>query len=286
MRYLSAFIVLLLFVSISHAGYKELFEKEFMLSPWAGVQFEDSTCIVCHTSDKFGPEMKDITEKWRQSWHAKNDVSCHNCHGGDPEDQSKAMSHERGFLGIPKASDVPDNCGKCHIGILQIYKESGHGRRFTSTAEGPSCTTCHGSHGVQQASIEIINEELCSQCHSYDRAKSMRQALFVVEKRMAETKKRLDDLKSKGAMIDGQERSYFRTHSEFRTLFHTIEVDLVTERTASFLEKIDTIDHQIDIIYHDLDFRSKFSSFMFLLFTTLGVVLLLLANTYNQKDRK
>lgn len=286
MTYLSTIIVLLLFVSTSHAGYKELFEKEFMLSPWAGAQFEDSTCIVCHTSDKFGPEMIDLTEQWRKSWHAKNDVSCHNCHGGDPEDKSKAMSHERGFLGIPKAMNIPYNCGQCHIGILKIYKESGHGKTFLSKAEGPNCTTCHGTHGVQQASIDIINENLCSQCHSYDRAKSMRQALFFVEKRMTEVKTRLDDLKSKGVMIEAQERSYFRTHSEFRTLFHTIDVNLVKEKTASFLEKTDSIDLQINAIYKDLNFRGNFSSFLFLLFTALGVVLLILANTYNQKYRE
>ena len=286
MRYLYTITVLLLLASTSHAGYKELFEKEFMLSPWAGAQFEDSTCIVCHTSDEFGPDMIELTEKWRGSWHAQNDVSCHNCHGGDPEDKSKAMSHERGFLGVPKAVKIPDNCGKCHIGILKNYKESGHGKTFTATGEGPSCTTCHGTHDVQQASIDIISEKLCSQCHSYERAKSMRQALFVVEQEMTAVKIRLDDLKSRGVMVDSQERSYFRTHSEFRTLFHTIDVSLVTDKTAFFQERIGVIGQQIDMIYQDLNFRVKFASLLFLLFTALGIVTLILANTYNPRDLK
>ena len=170
-------VVLIGFIStgLSLASYRETFEREFMLSPWSIAKGETSACIQCHTSDDMGPEMHEITRQWKESWHAKNNISCHDCHGGAPEDASMSMMHQRGFKGSPKNIDIPEFCGTCHIAILENYLKSGHGKTFCDSAEGPSCVTCHGSHNVQQASMDIINEQLCSQCHTYERAKEMKR---------------------------------------------------------------------------------------------------------------
>ena len=76
--------------SAGHAGYKQDFENEFLTKTWAGVQLEENLCISCHASEKMKPEYRDITEAWQASWHAQNNISCENCHGGDPRDAALA----------------------------------------------------------------------------------------------------------------------------------------------------------------------------------------------------
>jgi len=66
-------IVLIGIVStgLSHASYRETFEKEFMLSPWSIAKGEVSACIQCHTSENMEPRIHQHVQEWRGSWHAK-----------------------------------------------------------------------------------------------------------------------------------------------------------------------------------------------------------------------
>jgi nitrate/TMAO reductase-like tetraheme cytochrome c subunit len=230
-------LVILLSNGLSQAGFRETFEREFMLSPWSIAKGETSACIQCHTSDDMGPEMHEITRQWKDSWHAKNNISCHDCHGGAPEDASMSMMHQRGFKGSPKNIDVPEFCGTCHIAILDNYLKSGHGQTFCDTAEGPSCTTCHGSHDIQPASMDIINEQLCSQCHTYERAKEMKQALFMVESKLNSINKDLQSLKLIGFSTEKQEKAFFRNHAEFRALFHNRSDNFIALQIEGFESK-------------------------------------------------
>ncbi len=188
--------IIFLLPAAARAGYREDFENEFMTKTWAGLQMEENLCISCHASEQMKPEYRQITQAWQSSWHARNNISCENCHGGDPKDAALAMSRQRGFVGIPKYEDVPEFCGKCHIGILANFQDSGHGKALKSGRvsessaaiktgkKAPNCITCHGTHDIQKAGIDIINEQLCTKCHSYERAKIMKQALFLTEEKI------------------------------------------------------------------------------------------------------
>lgn len=277
----------MLFVFTLHSSatgsYKEEFEKEFMSKPWAGEQGEEDVCIECHSSDKMKPAFKSITEEWRASWHAQNKISCHDCHGGDTKDAAMAMSRQRGFVGTPKYGEVPDFCGKCHIGILKNYLDSGHGKALKSSEKGPNCVTCHGSHGIQKASIDIISEQRCSKCHSYERAKIMKQALFVTEKKLGELESSVRRLRAEGVYNEEEERTLFSTQAEFRALFHTVDVSLVKERTDEFTKKLSVLEKNIEDIFRELRFRRNFSAFLMLLFAGMGIVLFVLIRTPDRR---
>lgn len=272
---------ILILATAAYADYRESFKKEFLLSPWAGTESRVNACIECHTSASMKEDLKGIPGEWRKSWHFQNDVDCQGCHGGDVGDASESMSHERGFMGSPKREEIPDFCGKCHIGILEIYRKSGHGSGFSPEGLTPMCVTCHGSHNIQKASINIINEQLCAQCHPYERAKVMRQALFVVEKKIIEVEAKLNELRNEGVLTEYEEKSFFSTQAEFRTLFHAIDVDLVKERTDEFTERLNSIDARLEETFKELSFRENFSAFVFLLFLGLFVVVFMLSRTYD-----
>jgi len=240
----------------------------------------DPVCIKCHDSEMVKPAFRKIPGEWRQSWHYRNGVACNDCHGGDPVDAAMAMSRERGFVGTPKYREVPEFCGKCHIGILKNYLESGHGKALKASGRGPNCVTCHGSHGIQKANIDIINEQRCSQCHSYERARTMKQALFTTERKIQDIEHALKKLSSQGIYTAEEVKALFRTEAEFRTLFHTVDVSLVKEKTDDFVRLLDILQNKVDSLFVELRSRRNFWVVLMLLFAGAGIVVYLLAKTY------
>jgi nitrate/TMAO reductase-like tetraheme cytochrome c subunit len=244
-----------------------------------GDETRTTACVVCHDSDDMKPELRSIPSAWRKSWHYQNDISCHDCHGGDPQDAAMAMSPERGFAGKPQYGQVPDFCGRCHIGILKNYLESGHGKALRSARRGPNCVTCHGSHDIQKADITIIDEKRCSQCHTYERAKAIKQALSVTEKKMKDVEDGLRALKRAGVYTETEDKTLFNTQAAFRTLFHSVDVSLIKARTDEFVKKLEEIEARERDIFHELRFRKNFSAFLMVVFLGMAVVLILLSKT-------
>jgi len=283
MRYLlSIVLVLLTSLPVYAVNFRELFEREFLSKPWTIERAEESTCIECHTSELMKPELRKIPQEWKKSWHYKNDISCDDCHGGDREDKDMAMSHKRGFVGKPEYSEVPEFCGKCHIGILKNYKMSGHGRALRYTGTGPNCVTCHGSHNIQKASLDIIYERRCTQCHSYERAKAIKQALFDIENRMAKLREDILSLRAQGVYMDEEERELFRTKAEFRTLFHTIDVNLIKNNIDEFSNRLNSIDARVKATFKELVFRRNYSVFLMLLFIGMAVIIAMISSRYRE----
>jgi hypothetical protein len=279
MKNLLLLLIVLILPSVTLADWKKEFEKEFLTRPWAGVQVRQDACVECHSSDLMKPELRKIPQEWEKSVHYRNGISCHNCHGGDPEDAENAMSPQRGFVGTPAYNQVPEFCGKCHVGILKNFLESGHGQAVISSGKGPNCVTCHGSHAIQKASIHIINEQLCTRCHSYQRVKIMKQALFVTENKMNEIDRRLKELKAGGVFTEEEEKSLFSTQAQFRTLFHTENVSLVKKRTDEFLDKLNEIQVKIHKTFDELRFRRNFSAFLLMIFAGMAIGFWLLSKS-------
>ncbi len=251
-----------------------------MLAASAQAADHEPICILCHDADTMKPEFRKIPAAWRTSWHYRNGVACNDCHGGDAADAALAMSRERGFVGAPKPQAVPEFCGKCHIGILKNYLESGHGKALKASGRGPNCVTCHGSHDIQKANVDIINEQRCTQCHTYDRARAMKQALSGTEQKLRDVESALQKLSSQGMYTAEEEKTLFRTEAEFRTLFHTVDVPLVKERTDGFDHQLAVLQNRADSLFVELRARKNFSGFLTLVFVAGGAVAYLLAKTY------
>ncbi|MFN3739763.1 MAG: multiheme c-type cytochrome [Thermodesulfovibrionales bacterium] len=278
--------LLIIFILFSHSvmakeEWKRAFEEEYLKILPVGEPEKSNVCIDCHRSEIMRPDLRKIPSEWRQSWHSENNISCHDCHGGDPEDEKMAMSPERGFIGKPKHEAVPEFCGRCHKGILEHYLKSGHGRSLRKTGHAPTCVTCHGSHLIKKASIDIINEKLCIRCHTYERARTMKQALSVVETKIKDTENALKELRRKGIVIEKDEKEFFRLHTEFRALFHTTDVNLVRDRTDEFLRRLESLDSRLIVYFKELNFRRNYSIFFMLLFTGMGLVIYFL---YKEKN--
>jgi formate-dependent nitrite reductase cytochrome c552 subunit len=204
-----------------------------------GAWAEEIVCLTCHSAlpEKYSQPVK----LWKGSIHEENGIACNACHGGDPKDAANAMKKERGFLGAPKYNDVPEFCGRCHVGVLKDYLASGHGRALATG--GPNCVVCHGNHHIVKASLELINEKACSRCHSYERAKIIRAAMQETEATIVAIDGRIKGYKEIGADTERLEKELFATRNRFHTLFHNVDVKRVTDESVgikSDLQKIET----------------------------------------------
>ncbi len=277
MRRLLTIICLFSLVSAAEGAWTDLLQKEFPKTPWEQrPRVEQNVCIDCHTSDLIKEDFRKIPVEWRQSWHYQNGVSCQDCHGGDPKDASRSMTPESGFVGIPKPKQIPEFCGKCHLGIKENYLESGHGKALMTTGRGPNCVTCHHSHGIQKASINIIDEKLCGVCHTYDRAREMKAALLLTEQKINDIDHDLKTLKAGLIATQDEETALFQTQAEYRTLFHSVDVKLVQARTEEFSKKLAAISQLVQQGFRKLRFRQDFAIFIMLIFVGLGITMFLL----------
>ena len=85
-------------------------------------------------------------------------ATCVDCHG----------SHDVQSLS-EKPQDIALTCGNCHVSVFDQFKESVHGvALFDGDTNVPTCTNCHGVHGIQNATTALFRNrspELCATCH-------------------------------------------------------------------------------------------------------------------------
>ena len=143
-------------------------------------------CFDCHVTDQDN-DLVEGASRWERSIHAERDVTCVDCHGGDPAatDQEAAKSTAAGYIGVPDRIDVPALCASCHADVSAMrqydlptdqyakYQESIHGLKL---AEGDSnvatCADCHNDHLVLKANDPASSvypatiPEMCASCHA------------------------------------------------------------------------------------------------------------------------
>jgi hypothetical protein len=191
----------------------------------ASAAAQETVCIQCHGAQT--GRLGDPVKLWRTSIHATNGVSCNDCHGGDPKDMVNAMSPARGFLGVPKEENIPAFCGRCHVGVEKDYRRSAHGQALGKG--GPSCVTCHGSHLVVKAGLEIINEKTCTQCHTFERARVIKNAMSQTEFLIVAIDGRISGFKGEGVDTEPLEKGLFAVRNRFHSLSHELDVEKVKQ---------------------------------------------------------
>jgi len=236
-------------------------------------------CIQCHSKlqGKYGEPVK----LWRGSIHDENGIACNSCHGGDPTDAANAMSPARGFLGVPQERDIPAFCGRCHVGVLKDYLTSLHGKALGKG--GPTCVTCHGSHLVVKATLELINEKSCSRCHSFQQAEKIRAAMAETEKRIVAIDAGIAASRQQGIDTDRLEKGLFAVRNSFHSLFHTVDTARVGAESARIqteLQKLADLLSGIDALQRKRKLIGAFAVAGALL---AALLLYLLRKTYDRQ---
>jgi hypothetical protein len=132
-------------------------------------------CGVCHPRDRVAFE---------RSAHAREDVHCTSCHGGNDQADNEQAAHSGSWRGKPSRQEIPKLCGSCHSDARRmqpydlptdqyaLYQTSAHGRKL---AQGDPrvavCSDCHGPHEILPPSdpasrVYVTNiPRTCGGCH-------------------------------------------------------------------------------------------------------------------------
>ncbi len=133
------------------------------------------TCARCHSNPGLTQEYRmrfpEAANQYMESIHGRALLkmglivapTCNDCHG--VHDIKRGVDAESR---INKAN-ISQTCGKCHVGVEQIYKESVHGQLLAANDKrGPTCSDCHTAHQIQTStngSRKAVSDERCGGCH-------------------------------------------------------------------------------------------------------------------------
>jgi predicted CXXCH cytochrome family protein len=147
-----------------------------------------SSCIECHSKLE-DARLSAPAKLFDNDIHHARGLSCNDCHGGDPNADTKegAKDPRKGYLGKPKTLDIPAYCGKCHsdanlmkrfnpslrVDQEREYYTSVHGKLLkTGEQRVATCVSCHSVHGIRAISDPLSSvypsnvAETCSKCHA------------------------------------------------------------------------------------------------------------------------
>ena len=133
------------------------------------------TCAKCHSNAGLNGEYKmkypNAAEQYMDSIHGRALLkmglivapSCNDCHG--VHNIKRGVDRDSPI----HKSNVPKTCGKCHVGVEQIYESSVHGQLLVKgDVRGPVCTDCHTSHEVEtprNGHFKMASDARCGKCH-------------------------------------------------------------------------------------------------------------------------
>jgi len=133
------------------------------------------TCASCHSNPGLTKEFQiknpEAASQYSESIHGRALLkmglivapSCNDCHGVHDIAQAKYPASPVNHANVAKT------CGKCHVGIEEIYDKSIHGQLLAKgDGRGPVCTDCHTAHQVetpQNGHFKMASDARCGKCH-------------------------------------------------------------------------------------------------------------------------
>lgn len=149
-------------------------------APAASVkQAQEKVCLACHLDSadvraRVAPSAGFIA-RYEESVHGKallsgneNAANCVDCHGA----HTVRRRATPGALSDPIA--LEKTCARCHVDVDKAFMGSAHGKALAKgVREAPTCTTCHGEHGILKAqdpnspvAAANVAQKVCTPCHS------------------------------------------------------------------------------------------------------------------------
>lgn len=132
------------------------------------------TCGKCHNNSEITARFEmasDIASHYDDSIHGRGLTemglivapSCNDCHGTHDIMRSVDAPSPVNRVNVAKT------CGKCHVGIEEVYNQSIHGQLLAKgDPRGPVCTDCHTAHDIENPNavhFKQVSDDRCGKCH-------------------------------------------------------------------------------------------------------------------------
>ena len=220
----------------------------FLSTGTASAEEKDS-CVECHQDRDFlvtNKKLYEYFEQWTASIHKQEEVTCNDCHGGDPAASGKEQAHGKG-VGVSDAAsgiyykNVPETCGQCHDDVLAGFRESDHYQQIEKEKDeeqGPTCVTCHGSINVSILDVNSV-EAACARCHNEEsdnlpenpaKAKRILNRFLAIHRFYRYISIRIEPEEAREFFL-GVDKLY----GELSVTWHTFDLDQIEKETDELL---------------------------------------------------
>jgi hypothetical protein len=178
-----------------------------------------SRCADCHYA-QIAPPNPDHLLDWERSAHARHNVGCERCHGGNARVFEAFLAHDGVLDSSNRRSPVhranlPATCGRCHVAAFVAFQESRHYQLLESRSDdGPTCSTCHDPVAGWLLSPKAL-ESQCTACHGpgevapaagrAKHAREMYEALYAVRAQLTIAKqmiKKVGDRQRRAGLME------------------------------------------------------------------------------------
>jgi predicted CXXCH cytochrome family protein len=237
---------------VSCHGVHEVLRTTDSRSPASPLRAPE-TCGSCHgDAALMEPYGLDPTtpEQYRRSVHGEalldrghtSSPSCPDCHGAHGATP-------------PRVSDVGNVCGHCHSTVADYFESSPH---IAAVRAGwmEECTSCHGDHGVQAPSGDMLlgaEPGHCGSCHeegsgAFAAAQALHAGLEEFDERVRDAERSLAEAAESGLFIDEEHGYLDEAHAlrvRAKTLTHTVSPealeDLLNRGTAMVDDTLESL---------------------------------------------
>jgi hypothetical protein len=227
-----------------------------LVIPAGAVAQPMTRCASCHFANMSSVPAPEHLGEWQQSAHARQQVGCDKCHGGDPWSYQPVEAH-RGVLhpsnpaSPVNAANLAATCGRCHRAYAAAFNGSLHQLLVKAAAHDvPNCTTCHGAMRAQVPSAAAL-EQRCATCHPPgsprgDYPTAMREAVDALNA----LRVRADALDDAVAQVTEHARrvellvALYNARTTIKDAiarFHTFDAQALNERLAAARKQIDAV---------------------------------------------
>jgi nitrate/TMAO reductase-like tetraheme cytochrome c subunit len=204
-----------------------------------------NSCIACHSKPGFRVTNKKLYNyflDWELSLHAREGITCADCHRGNPDRTDKEEAHGKDIkrlLSPVEYEQISVTCGKCHKENAENYKKTRHYKILIKTGRlhpTPTCINCHGSINTSIPKPDTLTN-ICSHCHNAvteNNPEIPSRAGYLVE-RLSFINSYYSHLKSKGVLEKSPDFSKAADNEllGLAELWHTLELDKIQEKTLN-----------------------------------------------------
>jgi len=208
--------------------------------------------VDCHGDPDFfvtNRKLYDYFQRWSESIHKQEGVTCVDCHGGDAKSADKERAHGADLEASRQGSavnfrNISNTCGECHEDVYEGFRRSAHFEHIVSKKQedqGPTCVSCHGSINVSVLNVTTV-EETCSRCHNEksqnepevpEKARSLLNRFLAIHRYYRYITVRGDPVETK-AFFQGVDA---KLH-DLSITWHTFDIDEIGAKTEAVLKAV------------------------------------------------
>jgi hypothetical protein len=124
--------------------------------------------------------------------------------------------------------------------------QSAHARALLQGVQkAPNCVKCHTAHKQQKVTLDLINPKTCGECHDYQRAERLKEAMYGMEGELTAMEKRQHAVFLEGLDVGQETKSLFYLRNRTHRLTHVLDVKRILGDLGAIRPDLKALDRRV-----------------------------------------